>query len=93
VIVTLTIPNKKNIKTVGIRGNGKPLSWEKDFVMTEVIKDSVYTATVKAITAYKFAEIKCTVNDEWELSEKPNRKILFSQKSDTTFLNIVFNKE
>jgi hypothetical protein len=90
VVVTLTIPHSKNLQTVGIRGNGKPLSWDKDLDMKEVIKDSVYTATVTAVTGYKFAEIKFAVNGEFELKDKPNRRVIFAN-SDTTFYNAVFD--
>ena len=60
-IITLSVSNIKSIKTVGIRGNGKPLSWDKDFEMKELVKDSLYTATVTTVTGYKFAEIKFRV--------------------------------
>lgn len=92
VIITLVVNNKKDIKTVSIRGNGNPLSWDNDFAMQEVIKDSIYTATVQTMTAYKFGEIKFVIDGEWELKEKPNRRIIFNEKSDTTYLNAVFNK-
>jgi hypothetical protein len=90
VVVTLTIHNSKNIKTVGIRGNGNPLSWDKDYEMTPLVKDSLYTTTITAVTGYKFAEIKFTVNGEFELQDKPNRRVEFA-KGDTTFYNAVFN--
>jgi hypothetical protein len=92
VVFTLTVQNIKNIKTVGIRGNGKPLSWDKDFEMKPLINDSVYSATATTITGYKFAEIKFTVNGGYELKEKPNRRLNFSDK-DTTYYNAVFDKE
>jgi hypothetical protein len=90
VVITLTVQNMKDIKTAGIRGNGKPLSWDNDFEMKEVIKDSIYTATATTVTGYKFAEIKFTVNGEFELKEQPNRKLVFSD-SDTTYYNATFN--
>jgi hypothetical protein len=90
VVITLTVQNMKDIKTAGIRGNGKPLSWDTDFEMKEVIKDSIYTATATTITGYKFAEIKFTVNGEFELKDQPNRRVVFSE-GDTTYYNAVFN--
>lgn len=92
VIVTLSVSNKSNIKKVGIRGEGNPLSWNKDIEMKEVIKDSVYTATVQTMTAYKFSEIKFVIDGEWELKEKPNRRVMFSEKSDTTYYTAIFDK-
>lgn len=90
VVVTLTVPNMKDIKTVGIRGNGKPLNWDKDFEMKELVKDSIYTATATTVTGYKFAEIKFTVNGEFELKEQANRRLVFSE-GDTTYYNAIFN--
>jgi hypothetical protein len=89
-VVTLSVANIKDIKSVGIRGNGKPLSWDNDFKMKPVVKDSLYTATITTVTGYKFAEIKFTVNGEFELKEQPNRRVLFSDK-DTTYYNAIFD--
>jgi hypothetical protein len=62
----------------------------KDIEMKPLIKDTLYTATATTITGYKFAEIKFTVNGEFELKEQPNRRLVFSER-DTTFYNAVFN--
>lgn len=93
VIITLDVSKVKAIKWVGIRGNGKPLSWDKDFPMQEVVKDSLYKAVITTDTGYLFAEAKCTVNGNFELQEKPNRRINFDVKNDTTFVNFIFDKE
>lgn len=90
VVVNLSVANMKDIKSVGIRGQGKPLSWDHDFAMTPLVKDSVYTATITTVTGYKFAEIKFTVNGEFELREQPNRRVYFSDK-DTTFYDAKFD--
>lgn len=92
VIVTLTIPNQKNIVSAGIRGNGNPLSWEQDFPLTPFIKDSVYMGNFKTMTAFKFTEAKFTVNGGWELENQPNRKIMYDDNKDTVFVNAVFNQ-
>jgi hypothetical protein len=91
VVARLTVSQMANIKTVGVRGNGKPLSWNEDFAMKELVKDSLYEATLTAVTGYKFAEVKFTVNGEYELKEKPNRRIVFAA-GDTTFYNATFNQ-
>jgi hypothetical protein len=90
VVVTVTVKTIKDIKSVGIRGNGKPLSWDNDFIMEPVIKDSLYRAVVSTVTGYKFAEVKFTVNGQFELNEQPNRRIELSEK-DTTYYNAVFD--
>jgi len=90
VVIYLTIQNKKNIETVGVRGEGKPLSWDKDALLTPIIKDSIYTGTFTVITGYKFGEIKFTVNGEMELNDKPNRRVEFAN-TDTTIYKATFN--
>lgn len=92
VVITLDVSKVEQIKQVGIRGNGKPLSWENDYPMQEVVKDSLYKATIIAETGYLFAECKFTVNGNFELQEKPNRRIDFDTKKDTTYVNLVFDK-
>ena len=92
IIIKLIVDHIKDIKTVGIRGNGNPLSWDKDFALKSLVKDSLYTLTATVLTGYKFAEIKFTVNGEFELKEQPNRRLVFSNK-DTTYYNAVFNVE
>jgi len=42
-------------------------------------------------TGYKFTEVKFTVNDEFELKGKDNRRINFSEK-DTTYYKAFFDK-
>lgn len=93
VVVTLDVSKVKNIQSVGIRGNGKPLSWETDYPMKEVIKDSLYKAIITTQTGYLFAEGKCTVNGTFELQDQPNRRINFDTKNDTTFVDLVFDKK
>ena len=93
VVVALDVSKVKNIKTVGIRGNGKPLNWEKDYPMKEVIKDSLYKAVIVTQTGYLFIEGKCTVNGNFELQNKPNRKVVFDTKKDTTYTHFVFDSE
>lgn len=90
VIVMLTVANKKDIQTVGVRGEGQPLSWDNDLEMKAVVKDSLYTATVTAVTGYRFAECKFTVNGEFELKDQPNRRVNLSDQ-DTTFYNAQFD--
>ncbi len=93
VVVTLDVSKVDNIQSVGIRGNGQPLSWEKDYPMTEVVRDSLYKAIITTETGYLFAEGKCTVNGNFELQDKPNRRINFDTKNDTTFVHFIFDKE
>ena len=93
VVVTLDVSKMKNIQSVGIRGEGKPLNWDTDYPMQEVVKDSLYKAVLTANTGYLFAEGKFTVNGAFELKDKPNRRIYFDVKKDTTYVTLVFDKE
>lgn len=93
VVVTLDVSKVKNIQSVGIRGNGNPLSWENDYPMQEVVKDSLYKTIITTETGYLFMEGKCTVNGTFELQNQPNRRINFDTKNDTTFVHFVFDKE
>ncbi|ASU35473.1 hypothetical protein [Mucilaginibacter xinganensis] len=90
IVIKLKVHHIKDIKTVGIRGNGNPLSWDKDLLLKPLVKDSLYTLTTTVLTGYKFAEIKFTVNGEFEFKERPNRRLVFSDK-DTTYYNAVFD--
>ena len=92
VVVTLDVSKVKAVLWVGIRGNGRPLSWDKDYPMQEVVKDSLYKAVITTDTGYLFAEVKCTVNGNFELQEKSNRRINFDTKRDTTFVKFVFDE-
>ncbi len=45
VTIFLDVSGLKDVKTVGIRGNDKPLSWNEDMEMEVVKKDSLYKKT------------------------------------------------
>jgi hypothetical protein len=87
---TVVVNGKKDIKTVGVRGKGKPFNWYNDLELTPIVKDSLYTAIIETTTGYKFAEVKFAVDGNMELEDKPNRKVIFSEK-DTTYYNAIFN--
>ena len=92
IIVKLNVEGIKNIQAVGIRGNEKPLSWDYDMELKPMIRDTLYVATFSLVTGYKFTEAKFTVNGQFELNEKNNRKIMFSDK-DTTVYEAKFDVE
>jgi hypothetical protein len=92
VVITLKVNGIKDIQTVGVRGEGAPLSWDEDIYLQPVVKDSLYTLTATARTGYTFTEIKFTVNGQFELEGKPNRRQEFAE-GDTTFYNATYNVE
>ncbi len=81
----LDVSGIKDIQTVGVRGEGKPLDWDKDLPMKEVIKDSLYAVTVTGKTGYLFTELKFTINGEFELKDKSNRKVVFDASRNTIY--------
>ncbi len=91
VVFELDVSQLKNIETVGIRGDDQPLSWDNSTAMTAIKKDTTYTVTATFVTGYKFTEVKFTVNDDFELKGKDNRRINFSEK-DTTYYKAIFDK-
>lgn len=90
VVFTLDASEIKNIKTAGIKGNDKPLSWSKNSEMKAIKKDSLYQLTITFETGYTFTEIKFMVNDSLEFENKDNRRVNFST-TDTTFYKAKFN--
>jgi hypothetical protein len=81
----LDVSEVKNIKKVGIRGNDKPFSWDNDTEMVVVKKDSLYKKTYSFETGRICTEIKFTVNGNFELQNKQNRKIYFNQNGETVY--------
>ncbi|OYU81781.1 MAG: hypothetical protein CFE23_02540 [Flavobacterium sp. BFFFF1] len=91
VVFELDAKAVKDIKTVGIRGNDKPLNWENDYPMQFDPKDSLYKATVTGKTGYLFTEFKFVVNGDFELKERDNRKVYFKNQ-DTIVYKATFDK-
>ncbi len=90
VVFTLDVSGIPNIKTVGIRGWDSPLSWDKDYPMMEIVKDSLYQVTISGRTGRLYTEMKFSINGELEENISDNRQIYFSDK-DTTFYKAKFN--
>jgi hypothetical protein len=93
VTFTLNVSKVKNIKSVGIRGWDNPLSWDKDFPLKEIIKDSLYQVTFTGETGRICTEFKFSINGQLELEGNDNRKLYFDTKSDTTKGTYIFDKK
>jgi len=91
--INLVVKGKKDIQSVGVRGGGNPLSWDKDLPMQAVVKDSLYTVSFTTRTAFNFIEAKFTVDGAWEFNDKPNRKIEFEKNKDTVMYSAVYGVE
>jgi PBP1b-binding outer membrane lipoprotein LpoB len=85
VTLLLDVSAMKDIKSVGVRGNDKPFSWDNDVEMEVVKKDSLYKTTFTIETGRICTEIKFTVNGNFELQDKNNRKIYFNQNGETVY--------
>ncbi len=88
-ILTLDVSGQGPISTAGVRGEGNPLSWREDYPMSVLVQDSLYTVTLTGQTPYDFTEIKFTVNGQFELEGKENRRLVFT--GDTTYYLAKFN--
>ncbi len=91
ITLLIDVSSLKDIKTVGIRGNDKPFSWDYDSEMEVVKKDSLYKKTFIFETGRLCTELKFTVNGNFELQDKENRKVYFNQNG-ATFYRAKFNK-
>lgn len=92
IIVKLKVEGINNIQSVGMRGSEKPLNWDYDLELKPIINDKLYTTTFSLITGYKFTEAKFTVNGQFELNDKNNRRIVFSNR-DTIVYQATFDIE
>ncbi|MGL4630706.1 MAG: hypothetical protein ACRCVT_05810 [Leadbetterella sp.] len=81
----LDVSGHKDIQTVGVRGEGKPLSWQEDIEMKPIVKDSLYEVVITGKTGYLFQEIKFTINGEFEFADGPNRRVNFDPSRKTTY--------
>jgi hypothetical protein len=87
----LDVSKLKDVNTAGIRGSGAPLDWQNDFEMKTLIEDSLYVADITFDTGYIGTEIKFTVNGQFELAGRDNRRIIFDTGSDTTIYKAIFD--
>lgn len=91
VVYELDVSALDGVKTVGIRGDDKPLEWGADVAMTPVVADSLYRVVVTYNTGRLITESKFTVDGTMELDDKPNRRIEFTG-GDTTIYRARFDQ-
>ena len=85
VIYSLKIVGFQNIRSVGVKGNNNPLSWDNETVLKEIVKDSLYQTTIIHFTGFKFTEVKFIVNGEMELLNLENRRVNFEPEAITKY--------
>ena len=85
VVYLLDVSGQPNVQQAGLRGRDNPLSWDADLPLTVVKKDSPYRSVVTIHTGYKVTEVKFTLNGDFELKEKDNRRIEFGPTDTTVY--------
>ncbi len=81
----------KSNQSIGLRGNVKPLSWNKDYPLTDLDDDGTYEATIKFKTSERNLRFKFTKSQVLELESADNRIIWF-QPNETVITSHVFNE-
>lgn len=90
--LTLRLPKKQAVTTIGVYGSDKPLSWQQPLSLEPIIADSVYRVTFTSKTGYLQTELKFMVNDQWELNNQPNRILKYNTEG-VTKMEVVFDRE
>ena len=79
-------------KSVGIRGNLSPLSWDATTALTDADGDGVFTGEVPFQTASDRLSFKFVMNDSvFELEGRDNRVLPFEYKPETLHYNTTFD--
>ncbi len=91
VLYELDVAGVSGVRTVAIRGGDSPLSWERDSALAAASNDSLYRLAVTYRTGYLKTDVKFVVNGEFELRDKPNRRVEFT--GDTTRYRATFDRE
>lgn len=76
---------------MSLRGSDKPLSWNVDYTMQPLVRDSLFAAKIEIYTGYPYTELKLVQNGVFELQGQENRTIFFEQDG-TTEVNLIFNQ-
>lgn len=91
VIYELDVSALDSVRTVGVRGGDKPLSWREDQPLTAVAGNSIYRVAVTYHTGYLKTDVKFTVNGDFEFKDGDNRRVPFAT-GDTTVYRARFNQ-
>lgn len=90
--LTLRLPKKQKVTSIGVYGSGNPLSWQQPMALQPIIADSVYQVTFTSKTGFLATELKFMVNEQWELNNQPNRILKYNTKG-VTKMEVVFDRE
>jgi hypothetical protein len=95
VIFRVDVSEVPDVKSVGLRGTGDPLSWQRELPM-RLVPDSagLYEVVVTRRTGSLSIDVKFTVNGEFEFQDAENRTVRLAPTTvgnDTTWYRGVFN--
>ena len=94
VTFVLDMRSVQDFKTVGIRGDIRPLSWQETSDLKDDDKDSIYTTTLEFDTASNQLNFKFVINDEeFELEGQNNRVLPFEYKPEELQYNSSFDQK
>lgn len=95
VIYRVDVSKVSDVQSVGVRGRGGSLSWDRDVLMTPVADSAgLYEAVVTHRTGALTTEVKFTVNGTFELANADNRTVRWTATrvgNDTMVYRAVFN--
>ena len=95
VVYRVSVSGVHDVQSVGLRGEGNPLSWSKDLPLTPVPDSAgLYQAIVTHHTGSIATEVKFTVNGQFEFENADNRVVRIPPTTvgnDTTVYRGVFN--
>jgi putative oxidoreductase len=95
VVYRVAVPDTAVVKTVGLRGQGNPLSWNSDLPMAPVPDSAgLYEVTVIHHTGSLVNEVKFTLNGQFEFEGEANRTVRVPPTTvgnDTTLYRATFN--
>jgi len=78
--------NIENVNSIGVRGSTPPLNWNQNFELKDDNNDSIYTGTIVFDIPYDFVELKLVKNeDQFELNNQPNRRLIFDKSGKTKY--------
>lgn len=95
VVYRVSVSGVPDVQSVGLRGQGNPLSWSKDLPLTPVPDSAgLYQVVVTHHTGSIATEVKFTVNGQFEFEGGDNRIVRVKPTTignDTTVYRGVFN--
>ena len=85
---------EENFESLGVRGDFLPNQWRETVLMTDENNDGIYEITFTENTAVHGISFKFVKNNnEFELQDQENRKLIFEYKPETIQYFTIFNNK